>query len=214
MTLLGVFTSAFLVGFSGAMMPGPMLGVTIHGSLKKGYIAGPQVVLGHGILELILLFAMTLGLKDFFANATVAGYIGVIGGLYLVWMGYGMIKSSIQRTISLENHDVGRFEGKSLILAGGVVSATNPYFILWWATTGIELVRQSYNLGLVGILLFFIGHIFADFAWYSAISTAFSRGKNLMSDAIYRRLILLLGLFIIGFSTYFIRNGWIVLIRR
>ncbi|WP_290122911.1 hypothetical protein [Thermoclostridium stercorarium] len=35
MQLLRIFTSAFLIGFSGAMMPGPMLGVTIESSLKR-----------------------------------------------------------------------------------------------------------------------------------------------------------------------------------
>jgi threonine/homoserine/homoserine lactone efflux protein len=58
MVLWGIFISAFLIGFSGAMMPGPMLGVTIDGSLKKEWIAGPLAVLGHGILELILIIVM------------------------------------------------------------------------------------------------------------------------------------------------------------
>jgi len=39
--LWGIFISAFLIGFSGAMMPGPMLGVTIDGSLKKGVDSRP-----------------------------------------------------------------------------------------------------------------------------------------------------------------------------
>jgi len=64
MTLLGIFISAFLIGFSGAMMPGPMLGITIEGSLKKGYIAGPLVVLGHGLLELVLILVMALGFNN------------------------------------------------------------------------------------------------------------------------------------------------------
>jgi len=66
LTVWGTFLSAFLIGFSGAMMPGPMLGVTISGSLRKGFIAGPLVVLGHGILELLLVFAMAFGLSAFF----------------------------------------------------------------------------------------------------------------------------------------------------
>jgi len=49
-------------------MPGPMLGVTIDGSLKKSWMAGPLIVLGHGILELLLIAVMTFGLKDFFSN--------------------------------------------------------------------------------------------------------------------------------------------------
>ena len=68
MVLWGVFISAFLIGFSGAVMPGPMLGITIDGSLKKGWTAGPLVVLGHGILELSLITVMIFGLKDFFSN--------------------------------------------------------------------------------------------------------------------------------------------------
>ena len=32
-------------------MPGSMLGAAIDGSLKKGWTAGPLMVLGHGIME-------------------------------------------------------------------------------------------------------------------------------------------------------------------
>ncbi|MBP2073455.1 LysE family transporter [Thermoanaerobacterium butyriciformans] len=188
-----------------------MLEVTIDGSLKKGWTAGPLAVLGHGILELILLIIiMTFGLKDFFSNPTVAGFIGLFGGAFLAWMGYGMIKSSINnKSVSLENQREGNSAGmRNLVLAGALVSATNPYVILWWTSTGMESIRQSYTLGLIGVLFFFIGHILSDFVWYSAISTAFSRGKKLISDTVYRWIILLLGIFIIAFSIYFIGSGW------
>lgn len=215
MVLWGIFVSAFLIGFSGAMMPGPMLGVTIDGSLKKGWTAGPLTVLGHGILELVLIIIMTFGLKDFFSNPTVAGFIGLIGGAFLAWMGYGMIKSGINKSVSLENQRAGNNTGtRNLVLAGALVSATNPYFILWWASTGMESIRQSYTLGLIGVLLFFIGHILSDFVWYSVVSTAFSRGQKLISDAVYRWIILFLGVFITAFSIYFIGSGWNMLFGR
>lgn len=214
MVLWGIFISAFLIGFSGAMMPGPMLGITIDGSLRKGYITGPLVVLGHGILELALVIVMALGLREFFSNPIVSGYIGLFGGVFLAWMGYGMIKSSINKSVSLRNQGI-RSEGeRNLILAGALVSATNPYFILWWASTGMESIRQSYAFGLTGVLLFFIGHILSDFTWYSAVSGTFSKGKRLISDTIYRWLILLLGVFIFGFSIYFIISGWRMLFNK
>ncbi|WP_242943624.1 LysE family transporter [Clostridium tepidum] len=166
-------------------------------------------VLGHGILELILIIIMAFGLKDFFSSPTVAGFIGLFGGAFLAWMGYGMIKSGINKSVSLENQRAGNSSGmRNLVLAGALVSATNPYFILWWASTGMESIRQSYTSGLIGVLFFFIGHILSDFVWYSAISTAFSRGKKLISDTVYRWIILLLGIFIIAFSIYFIGSGW------
>jgi threonine/homoserine/homoserine lactone efflux protein len=208
MVLWGIFISAFLIGFSGAAMPGPMLGVAIDGSLKKGWKAGPLLVLGHGILELILIIIMTFGLKDFFSNAAVAGLIGLFGGAFLAWMGYGMMRSVINKTVSLDKQRAGNSTGiKNLILAGVLVSVTNPYFILWWASTGTESIRQSYASGLIGVLFFFMGHILADFTWYTAVSTTFSRGRKLISDTAYRRIIFLLGIFTIGFSVYFIGSG-------
>ena len=179
MSLWRIFISAFFIGFSGAMMPGPMLGVTIEGSLKKKWTAGPLIVLGHGILELILIIVMTFGLKDFFSNPTIAGIIGLLGGVYLAWMGYGMIKSGLKKTVSLNNQKTQMSSGmKNLVLAGFIVSATNPYFIMWWASTGMESIRQAYALGLIGVLLFFIGHIMSDLVWYSSVSIAFARGKK------------------------------------
>jgi len=97
-------------------------------------------------------------------------------------------------------------------LTGIIVSATNPYFILWWASTGVESVRQSYVFGLFGVLVFFIGHILSDFVWYSAISIAFSGGKKLISDTVYRWIVILLGLFLVAFSIYFIGSGWKMLL--
>jgi len=45
-----------------------------------------------------LIVIMTFGLKDFFSNPTVAGFIGFFGGAFLAWMGYGMIKSGINNS--------------------------------------------------------------------------------------------------------------------
>ncbi len=200
MVLWGDVFQSFFIGFSGAMVPGPMLGITIDGSLKKGWKAGPLIVLGHGILEILLITVMILGLKDLFTNPIVGGIIGLVGGVFLAWMGYGMIKSGINKSVSLENQETDNSKmGKNLVLVGLVVSATNPYFTIWWASAGMELIRQALTIGLIGVIFFFAGHILADFVWYSSVSLAFSKGKKLISDNVYRWIILFLGVFIMVF---------------
>ena len=204
----GIFLSSFMIGFSGAMMPGPMLGVTIDGSLKRGYLAGPLVVLGHGILELFLVIVMAFGLRDLFENPKIAGLIGLVGGGFLAWMGYGMVRAGINKSISLDSQGAKNRTGmKNPALAGALVSATNPYFILWWTSAGMESVRQSYALGRVGVLCFFVGHILSDFVWYSAVSIALSRGKKLISDRVYHWVAFSLGVFMMAFSIYFMGSG-------
>jgi len=78
---------------------------------------------------------------------------------------------------------------------------------MWWASTGMELIRQAYAVGLAGVALFYIGHIMSDLVWYSAVSAGVSRGKRFISDNAYRWVIFALGIFLIGFSLYFISSG-------
>jgi len=58
--LIGIFFSSMGIGFSGALMPGPMLSVTIAESYKKGFWAGPLIVLGHAIPEFVLMVLFSL----------------------------------------------------------------------------------------------------------------------------------------------------------
>ena len=69
---LTIFVSSFVIALSGAMMPGTLLTVTISESSRRGVIAGPLLILGHGILELTLVTALLLGLAPLFRmnNAT------------------------------------------------------------------------------------------------------------------------------------------------
>jgi len=50
--LAGVPITSFVVALSGALMPGPLLTVTVGEATRRGFWAGPLIILGHGILEM------------------------------------------------------------------------------------------------------------------------------------------------------------------
>ena len=88
--LLFIATS-FAVGLSGALVPGPMLTVTISDSLKKGFIAGPMIVLGHVMAELSIIILIFAGLGWFIGSSTAVFIIGTLGGFMMLFLGYRMI---------------------------------------------------------------------------------------------------------------------------
>jgi threonine/homoserine/homoserine lactone efflux protein len=88
---------------------------------------------------------------------------------------------------------------------GVLLSIANPYWVVWWATIGLGLVARAQNAGLFGIIIFFIGHQAADFAWYSLVSTAVGKGRRFFNDRVYRGIIAVSAVVLIGFSVYF---GW------
>jgi threonine/homoserine/homoserine lactone efflux protein len=208
-SLAGIAITSFLVGLSGAMMPGPVLSITIGetaarlrapGARLRGALVGPQVVLGHGLLEILLVVGITLGLGAVLARESVLGAIGVAGGSVLVWMAGGMLRGL--RGLSLQG---GANPGarRHPVLAGILTTASNPYWTLWWATIGLGYIALSQRLGVTGLAAFYLGHICSDLAWYSLVSGTLAAGGGLLTDRIYRGLVGACALFLFGFGVYF-----------
>ncbi|MFA5756141.1 MAG: LysE family transporter, partial [Smithellaceae bacterium] len=105
----------------------------------------------------------------------------------------------------------GQQKMNSTVLNGILMSVSNPYWIIWWATIGIGYIFYAWQYGLWGVAFFFAGHISADLAWYSFIAGAVARGRHLLTDRLYRRLIGFCALFLIGFAGYFAFAGLVKL---
>lgn len=207
---LKILSMSFLTGFSGAIMPGPVLVITITAVLQIGFIAAVLIMLGHSILELILVIALALGLKNVLKNRFVTGTIGVVGGSVLLFFAYGMVTSAYSG-ISVPTATLADQEANithlGLIGKGALTSLSNPYWLIWWATIGATYMMVSLEKSAVGISAFYIGHISSDFVWYCAVAAALLLGKQIISDRIYMGLIMICGLFLAYLGIYFFYSG-------
>jgi threonine/homoserine/homoserine lactone efflux protein len=198
--LITIFATSFVIALSGALMPGPLLTITLSESARRGFRAGPLIVLGHGILELFLVLLLLLGLAPILKNDQVIGSVGVVGAVVLIWMAVGMIRSL--PSLSLERVSQGS-QSTNPVWAGILMSLANPYWIIWWATIGLGYILYSFTVGLLGVLAFFAGHILADLGWYAAVSFTVAHGRRFMSDRIYKGVIACCALALLGFAIYF-----------
>jgi len=201
-----IFVTSFLIALSGALVPGPMLTVTLADAPRRGFLVGPLMVLGHGILEAALICLLLAGLGPFLNRSVVIAAVGLAGGALLGWLGWDMIRSSGGIKFGVDREWEGRSHHP--ITYGVLTSLSNPYWTLWWATIGLGYLAAALKFGGIGVVVFFTGHILADLAWYSAVSFAISRGKRFLGDRLYRRLVLGCGIFLILFGSWFIRFGW------
>jgi threonine/homoserine/homoserine lactone efflux protein len=96
---------------------------------------------------------------------------------------------------------------KRSVLSGLLVSIANPYWVIWWATIGMVYLTWSRTLGATGVAAFFTGHILSDLMWYSVVSYVIATGKRIISDSIYRWLLLICGLALVGLGIFFIVTG-------
>jgi threonine/homoserine/homoserine lactone efflux protein len=192
--LAAIFVSSFVIALSGALMPGPLLAVTVRRTSRHGFIAAPLLVLGHAVLEAALLVLLLFGFIEWLKGDTSIAVISIAGSGMLLWMSAGM--AMVARTIRFRAGEENIADtpatsgGKLRAVADGIlVSASNPYWILWWATIGLGYLLLARGHGAAGVLAFFLGHISADMVWYLFIGWAVSAGRGWFTDRAYRIII-------------------------
>lgn len=213
MELMSLLTTAFIIGLSGAMMPGPMLTMAINETSRRGFWAGPVMVAGHAAIELVLVAGLMAGLTQVIQQPAVIGTIGLLGGAMLLWMGWGIGRDAVLKRVSFavtadgtDAKPLPRFS-LSPMVAGIITSVSNPYWSLWWATIGTSYLILAINLGPIGIAAFLTGHILSDLVWFSAVSFIVHTGRNFISDGFYRNVLLVCSIFLGYLGAYFMYDG-------
>ena len=189
---------AFVISFSGAMLPGPITATVITMGARNRY-AGELLAIGHGIIELPLMVLITLGMGRILELAATQIIIGLAGGAILFLMAAQMLtalrSSKSGETKVLRNNPV---------LAGIILSAGNPYFLLWWATVGLKLVIEARGFGVWAFGLFAMVHWLTDFMWFSALSWASFKGSTLMSERAQKKVLGVCAAVLFLFGVFFI----------
>jgi threonine/homoserine/homoserine lactone efflux protein len=203
--LTAIFAASFAVAFSGAMMPGPLLAAAIGEGSRRGFIAGPLLMVGHAALELILVAALLLGLSPYLARDEVFIAVSLLGGAILLWMAAAMFRSLPGLRMPVDGAAGRR---GNLIFQGVLMSVSNPYWTIWWATVGLGAIMHSTQIGSAGVAAFYFGHILADFLWYGSVTFAVGKGKRFLSDRFYRGLVGCLAALMAVFAVYFIVSGF------
>lgn len=211
---------SFLIGFTGAITPGPVLTAVIKETPQRGWKTGPLVVVGHSIIELVLLIGLILGLGVILRSITAELIISLVGGILLCFFAALMLidvfvkKVSINKELSGEETDQKK-KSYVPIVDGIILSVSNPFWIVWWTTIGLGLIYTELpplavvpnDFGLIGLTIFYFGHILSDLSWYSFISVMLASGKRWINDRVYHVLLIICAAFLIYLGVVFTING-------
>ena len=202
--LVTIFGTSFIIALSGALMPGPLLTITISESSRRGVWTGPQLIAGHAILEFMMVIILILGVGPFLQSDKSFILISLSGTAVMLWMAVDMFKSLPVITLfsAADQHSFTH-----PFIAGFVMSLLNPYWIIWWAAIGLGYVTYSMVYGFTGLICFFTGHISADLAWYTLVSFSIAKGKKFMTDSVYKLVIGFCASALAGFAVWFAYSG-------
>lgn len=192
---------AILISLSGVMAPGPLTVVVVgHGARSPR--AGAMIALGHGVVEFPLMALIVLGLGPFFKHDAFATSVGLAGGAVLLWMAFGLLRS-LRGPADAAEHP-SRVREATPLMAGILMTAGNPYFIVWWATVGATLVFRAWTFGLWPFIAFAVIHWSLDLIWYFFLSSAAFKGAELLGQRFLKGVSLVAGLMLLYFGVRFV----------
>ena len=86
-----------------------------------------------------------------------------------------------------------------------MLSALNPFFIIWWLSIGFKLISDAMLMwAFVGIFIVFALHIWMDFAWLGMVSFLALKSSKIISNRNYKILMIGLSLMLVYFGITFL----------
>ena len=122
------------LGLGAGLAPGPLLALVITTSLTRGFRAGLRVALSPLVTDSIMIAVSVLLVRELPARA--AGVHGVVGGLYVVWLGVEALREA---PVALEATD-----GPDPLRRGLLVNLLSPHPWLFWLTVGGSVVVSAW----------------------------------------------------------------------
>ena len=188
-----------LVCLAGASSPGPSLAVLVKNTVAGGRRQGVLTGLGHGLGVGIYAFGAVVGVAALIqAIPGVSRTIEVLGGLYLVWMGFGVLRHAGQGA-----EEVSSVVGRTGFQEGFAVAFLNPKIAVFFlALLGSFIPPEASTLELVGVAGLAMG---IDAAWYvfAALMLVTTGAADWLAD---RRLWMdrILGVVLLGVGAFLV----------
>jgi threonine/homoserine/homoserine lactone efflux protein len=148
------------MGLSAGISPGPLLALVVAASLRSGLAGGLRVAVAPFLTDVPIVVLSVLLIDRLPPEST--RWIGTAGGLVVIWIGVGIIRSTREAALDA---DVGAVsDPRRELWRGMLVNALNPHPYLFWTTVGGPTLVKGWNASpwyalafLVSFYLFLVG---------------------------------------------------------
>ena len=162
----------------GLISPGPSFFSIMDASIsqrKQGVLVGLGCGFGTGFWAMITGFGLASFIKLFPQSL---GMIQLMGGSYLLWLGYGALRKALSAKPVMPLHDANNVTGDNMIgglfafIKGLLIHLTNPKALLVWVSLSSVAVNDSTPLSVVWVMVG--GAFLLSTLWHCSLAFIFS----------------------------------------
>jgi threonine/homoserine/homoserine lactone efflux protein len=200
MTSLPEFAiTVITISVSGVMSPGPLFAANVAYGVKGGWKTGVKMAYGHTVVELPLVILLGIGAISLSTFPQFREYISILGAISL----FAFAGLQLRGILKKSSQD---YSSKHVpFFIGILLSALNPFFLIWWFTIGFKLITDALILySFIGIAIMFAFHVWMDYAWLGGVGFLSSRGKKILSTKNYRVFMIAISCVLVYFGATFL----------
>jgi threonine/homoserine/homoserine lactone efflux protein len=189
------------LGFAAGISPGPMLGLVIGQTLRRGRRAGNLVALAplFSDLPIILLVVVILG----HLPPSALHALSLVGGAFVLYLGFEALRSLGGEIAFRETAREGR-----VLLPAVMANFLNPHPYLFWATVGGALLARTFAAGGAWLSAGFLICFYALLVGAKlAIALLVNQGRDRLHGRAYRALLGGSGLLLLVIGATLIADG-------
>jgi len=189
-----------VLGLSAGLAPGPLLALVISETLQHDIRSGVKVALAPIVTDLPIIISTVFILSKLSDFHSILGIISLIGGLFILYLGYQEI-----RTRGVE---MNLAERRSRSFTKGVLAnALSPHPYLFWFTVGAPTMTRAMNqdsgIASVFIISFYVFLVGSKIA----LAILVGRSRSLFSSHGYLYTLRTLGFVLCFMAFILLRDG-------
>ena len=190
------------ISASGVMAPGPLFAANISYGLRDGTKSGIKMAIGHSIIEFPLIILLGIGVFSLEIFPEFRTVISILGAITL------FVFASLQIKRVFARKKISEIKPKQgPLITGILLTALNPFFIIWWLTIGFKLISDATLIwAFTGTIILFGVHIWMDFAWLGVVSFLASKSSKILSNKNYKVLMVCLSFVLVYFGIVFLTD--------
>ncbi|HAU35007.1 MAG TPA: lysine transporter LysE [Lysinibacillus sp.] len=199
---MSLYVAYVLVGLAIAMPVGAITVEMTKQGLKNGFLHGWAVGLGGMTIDIVLVFALYMGLASILAMPMVQLPMWIIGAGFLFLLGYDSIKNA--------DHDItltGEKVTKSFFASyfNGLLVAISPGNLVFWVNVFGVVLAKSYGQGEQSSFLIIAAGVLSGILLHDlGLLTIVSVTRKAMNRKMIKTFTIVAGFLLIGFAGYFI----------
>lgn len=199
---MSLYVAYVLVGLAIAMPVGAITVEMTKQGLKNGFLHGWAVGLGGMTIDIVLVFALYMGLASILAMPMVQLPMWIIGAGFLFLLGYDSIQNA--------DHDItlaGEKVTKSFFASyfNGLLVAISPGNLVFWVNVFGVVLAKSYGQGEQSSFLIIAAGVLSGILLHDlGLLTIVSVTRKAMNRKMIKTFTIVAGFLLIGFAGYFI----------